>query len=136
MKIEYSPTDSSYATLVDESTGGVIKRFNPTATVNAVQTENLAAMPTQQTAQFRQPVGNISETLELEVAVTYASRQAAVAASRTVITSIIGLTLFWQVTEGTEVQKFKNGTVKKLNRDVQGATVTYVFTIEADLVST
>jgi hypothetical protein len=141
MKIEYKPEGSgSYTTLVDESAGGVIEDWNPTSSLGASQTENLAAMPNATQAQFRQSLGNQNDKVSMKINVVYADRSAALAASRTVRTALVGAKNTFKVSEPTgaspETQYYHNAIVKTIASNVQGANVTYVFAFDSDLVST
>lgn len=127
MKIEYRQVGSAsgYTTLIDTSNGDTIEPWEPSYRQN-LQIDNLAGNTTVGGSVKIKQQGNIECTLSMRnVAVTYVSAQAALAATRTVPTALLNSLVNIKVTQGTEVQYFPSASCGHIRPSLQGCTVVY-----------
>jgi hypothetical protein len=141
MQINYQPGGSSSTTfaslLVDEASGGVVTDFKPRAAI-AVQRDSLAVTTGAANSAFRQPLGNVTQTIPLVVQQFYSTRAAALAAINTVTTALLTVKNDFQICEpsGSPVLYYKNAVCTSLDADLTGSTVQFRITLETDLVKT
>lgn len=136
MKIEYRAVGGSggYTLLMDESAGGTLETFKPRGSI-AKQNVALAAMPGQVTSSYKQPLGNVTESIPLKFNNVYTSRALALAACRTVKLGILTNKTNLKVTEGSEIQFYPNAICATCEPEIQGQSVTFTMAFEADLVT-
>ena len=116
---------SSYTSWIDTSNGDTIEPWEPSYSAKP-QIEELAQNFGQGSSVFTYTLGNIKCSLPLKsVCVTYASLDAALAASRTVPTTFLNNYIHLQVTQGTETQYFPYAVCTSFKCNVQGASVVY-----------
>ena len=120
--------------LADVSGNSALREWKPKAT-GQLQKENLAAMPSQITAPFRQPIGNIRETIPIVLDISYASYVAALTTAASVKTAFLGKITHLKAVESSLTQYYANGVTDSMETAVAGCNVVYTFTIETDLVS-
>jgi hypothetical protein len=139
MKISYQAVGgSTYTTLVDESAGGVVVDWKPKGTVT-IQRDALAVPTGSASSQFRQPMGNVTQTLPLVLQVFYADRGAALAAIQVVTAALLTAKNHLQVSEPTGTATtlyYPNAVCTSLDADLNGSTVQYRLNFETDLVTT
>lgn len=120
---------------MDEGAGGVVKDYKPRATASK-QNVPLATAPGQISSSYKQILGNITETLDLEVNVFYATRSLALAGARTLKTALVTIKNNLKVTETGEIQFYPNAICPTCSANVEGQTVTFSMQFECDLVTT
>lgn len=138
MKISYAAPSATptYITLWDESAGtATVKDWRPVARLGTMQKENLAVPTGALNSAFRAPLGNVTTTVAINLTSIYSSRAAALAAARTTQAALLGTVNHYQVVQDSETQYLPHGVVEELSAEVQGCSVTYIFTIYADLVT-
>jgi hypothetical protein len=135
MKLEYRAVGSSggYTTLAD--IGDVVKEWQPDASLNSVQRENLAAAVGQNNNSYRQPLGNISTKISVELTNTQASTTLAAAFARTTVNNLLGTKNHLKATFGTEVQYYPNAVCSKCKPRYLGATTEFQIEFESDIVT-
>jgi hypothetical protein len=140
MKISYEPVGGSgYTTLVDESLGtNVVVDWKPKGAI-AVQREPLAVLAGAANSTFRQPMGNVTQTLPITILITYANRGAALVGIQTLTTALLTVKNNLQVNESTGTATtlyYPNAVCTSLDADLTGVTVLYKMNFESDLVLT
>ena len=139
MKISYKTIGgSSYTTLVDESTGGVVADWTPKGAI-AIQRDPLAVPTGASNSTFRQPMGNVTQTLPIVIQVFYLDRGAALAAIQTLTTALLTSKNHLQINEPTGTATmlyYPNAVCTSLDADLNGSTVQYRLNFETDLVTT
>jgi hypothetical protein len=134
VKIEYRTVGAGgdYTTLADAT--GTVKEFKPAVTQH-VQSEELAAAANQQSARFRQPIGNQTVTFTLDITQPYDSEDTASSTARTHVSNLMAGKVNLKVTKGTDVEYYPNAACKGITPDFRGATIQYVLNFETDLVT-
>ena len=139
MKISYKAVGgSTYTTLVDESAGGVVADWKPKGTIS-VQRDPLAVTTGATNSTFRQPMGNVTQTLPLVIQIFYGDRGAALAGIQTLTAALLTVKNHLQVTEPTGTATtlyYPNAVCTGLDADLNGSTVQYRINFESDLVTT
>ena len=144
MKLQFRVAGTNalgYQTLADESAGDVIRDWSPDATLNSNQRENLAVAVGQNNNSYRQPLGNISTKLSLNITVTKAGEAAAAQWARLAVTTFLGSKTHLKACFGTyngtryqEEQLFNNAVCSHCRAAYQGSTVELTIDFETDLV--
>jgi len=138
MKIQYQPSGSAgqvgWLTLADSTAGDVVKDWKPKASLASVQREPLAAMPGQNNNEYRQPLGNITEKISVDLTVTKASETMAAAFAMTTRQNLLGSKNDFLVTFGSSKQLHANGVCSGVGATYEGATVEFQIELETDLV--
>lgn len=121
-----------YTTLMDALNGDTLDPWKPSYKAK-VRTEDLAG---NVASVFIQSLGNIVVSISLrEVNVNYADAGSALAASRTVPTSLLSSINNLKVTEGSEAQYFPNAVCSSCEALVQGSNVTYTMDFTTAMVT-
>ena len=134
MKLEYKTASgqTDYETLADYT--DVVREWQPNATAKS-QHDDLAVNPGEQNNNFRQPLGNISTKIALDLTVTKADETTAAAFARTTTRTLLGSKNHFKLTVGTEFQYYPNGICTKCSFRLAGATVELNIDLETDLVT-
>ena len=137
MKLEYRAIGStgSYSVLANSTAGDVVKEWQPDSSLNSVQRENLAAAVGQNNNSYRQPLGNISTKISLDLTVTKASETTASAFGAATQIALLGGKNHLKVTLGTDVEFYPNAVCSKCKARYLGATVEFQIELESDLVT-
>jgi hypothetical protein len=139
MIIQYKPVGgSAYTTLVDESAGGVVADWKPKGQVN-IQREPLATATGAANSEFRQPLGNVRQTIPLVLQVFYPDRGTALAAIATLTLALLTSKNHLLVNEPTGTAAtlyYPNAVCTSFDADLTGSSVQYKITFESDLVTT
>jgi len=140
MQINYQASGAGSwtgTTLVDEAAGGVVVDFKPKGVIS-VQRDPLAVTTGATNSAFRQPMGNVTQTIPLVVQQFYTTRALALAAIATVTTALLTVKNDFQICEpsGSAVLYYENAVCTSLDADITGSTVQFRITLEADLVKT
>ena len=139
MKISYQAVGTStYIILVDEALGGVIADWKPKGSVT-IQRDALAVPTGSASSQFRQPMGNVTQTIPVVVQMFYLDRGAALAAIQTLTTALLAVKNHLQVSEPTGTATtlyYPNAVCTSFDAELNGITVQYRLNFETDLVTT
>jgi len=138
MQIKYQASGGGSftgTTLVDENAGGVVVDFKPKGEIS-VQRDPLAMPAGSANSSFRQPMGNVTQTIPLVLQQFYSTRALALAAIQTITVALLTSQNDFQIDEpsGTPVLYYKNGVCSKIDADLTGSTVQFSLTLETDLV--
>ena len=118
-------TTGDYATLIDDTQGGVIAETRWKGAAK-MQEEALCAPPGATNAQFRQPVGNVSGVLPVKGwNISYASLDAALAATQAVPAAVLGTKVHIRITVGGVVVYYPNAVATSMETLMEGGTVTF-----------
>ena len=137
MKLEYRQVGSSsgYTVLADSVAGDVVKEWQPDSSLNSVQRENLAAAVGQNNNSYRQPLGNISTKIGIELAVTLGGETAASQFGAAAQIALLGSKNHFKVTMGADVEYYPNAVCFKCKARYLGATIEFQIELESDLVT-
>jgi hypothetical protein len=130
---------SSYTTLCDDSLGtNVMQDWKPKGAI-AVQRDPLAVPAGSANSSFRQPMGNVTQTLPLLIWITYTDRGLALAAIQILTSALLTVKNHLQVNEPTGTPAtlyYPNAVCTSLDADLNGVTVQYKMNFESDLATT
>jgi hypothetical protein len=140
MKISYKAVGgSSYTVLCDDSLGtNVVQDWKPKAAIY-VQRDPLAVTAGAANSAFRQPMGNVTQTVPMVLSITYADRGAALAATQALTAALLTAKNHLQVNEPTGTATtlyYPNAVCTSLDADLTGVTVQYRMNFETDMVTT
>jgi len=123
--------------LVNEAAGGVVVDFKPRGMIS-VQRDPLAMPAGSANSSFRQPLGNVTQTIPLVVQQFYSTRALALAAIQTITAALLTVKNDFQISEpsGSPVVYYKNAVCTSLDADLTGSTVQFRINLETDLVQT
>lgn len=124
-----------YVTLMDVAAGGVMLAWAPDGMVNSVQRENLAAAVGQLNNSYRQPLGNLSVKLSMQLSVTLTTEDLAAAYARTTMINLLGAKAHFLAVFGSETQYYPNGVVNRCKCNYQGSTVEINIEAETDMLT-
>lgn len=138
MKIDYriAGAGGGYTSLMDMTKGDTLEPWAPKYSAK-VQVDPLASNANIGGSVKIKPQGNIVNQLALHnMTVTYATPDAALAASRTVPTAMLNNKIVLRVTEGAEVQYFPSAVCSSIIPNLQGKSVTYNMDFVTQMVTT
>jgi hypothetical protein len=138
VKIQYKQSGGSgqvgWQTLADSTAGDVIRDWKPKAALASVQHESLAAAVGQNNNSYRQPLGNISEKISVQLTVVKANETQAAAFAMTTRQNLLGSKNDYLVTFGSSKQLYANGVCSACSPSYEGATIEFQIELESDLV--
>jgi len=134
--LQYKPVSGgNYASLMDVTKGDSLVDWMPDAVLNSVQRENLAAAVGQLNNSYRQPLGNISVKLSIQLTTVSPDETTAAANAATVQTTLLGSKCHLKAVFGGTTLYYPNGVCTRVKPRFLGASTEFSIEIETDQVT-
>lgn len=133
MIVSYALTSGGgYVVLFDESAGAqLLEDFSPDFSAR-VDAQDLAGS----TSKFRNPLGNVAQSMQLKFNQQYASKALCVASIRSMAALMgFGILFHLQVTQDGEVQYYPNCVCTKYKPKLGGISADHILQVEGDGVT-